>query len=90
MQVRTKNQHTYKFYEDDFIVKEDSIYGSGKTKLKNSNKRFEDYTGSVYLEDIESFEFDKFDLIVTILVSAIGVGFLVLLGSNDEIGKFNL
>ena len=54
LKVRTKSQSIYKFDEGSYTVMEDSIYGSGKTKLKHSNKRFEDYTGSVYLEDRKS------------------------------------
>ena len=88
LQVLTKNQYIYKFDEGSYTVMEDSIYGSGKTKLKNSNKRFEDYTGSVYLEDIESFEFDKFNSVITVLVIAAGVGLTVLglTGKRQEAG----
>ena len=72
----------YKFDEGSYTVRENSIYGSGKIKLKHSNKRFEDYTGSVYLEDIESFKFDKFNAVITVLVIALSVGFLFLTGQN--------
>ena len=78
MQVRTKNQHTYKFYEDDFIVKEDSIYGSGRNIFKPGSWD-EDFTGSIPLKDIESFKFDRFDTgntVGVIAFIAIGVGII--------------
>ena len=88
LKVRTKNQSIYKFDEGSYTVMEDSIYGSGKAKLNHSNKRFEDYTGSVYLEDIESFEFDKFNVVITVLVIAAGVGLLALMltGKGQDAG----
>lgn len=83
LQVRTTNQYIYQFDENNYTVMEDSIYGSGRIKLKNSNKHFEDYTGSVYLEDIESIKFDKFNTAITVLVIAVGVG-LIVLGLTGE------
>ncbi len=82
LQVKTTNQYIYQFDEGDYTATEDSIYGSGKLKLKSGIKVNEDYAGSIYLGDVESFKFDKFDIIVTILVSAIGVGLLYLMGRN--------
>ena len=83
LQLRTKSQSIYKFDEGSYTVMEDSIYGSGIKKLKHSNKRFEDYTGSVYLEDIESFEFDKFDTVITVLAIAAGVGVIVSILTHE-------
>ncbi len=82
LQVKTKNHYTYKFDEGSYTVMEDSIYGSGKMRLKNSNKRFEDYTGSISLKEIETLEFDRFDTIVTIAIIAISVGVILLIRSS--------
>lgn len=82
LRITTKDQNTYEFYENDYTVKEYSIYGSGKLmlELKSGMKVYKDYTGSVYLGDIESIKFDKFDAALTILMGAIGVGIIVLIG----------
>ena len=89
LKVRTKNQYTYKFDEGSYTVMEDSIYGSGKIKLETGSGYYKDFTGSISLKEIESFKFDKFDTVLTILMSAIGVGAIVLIGvwySNMTIG----
>jgi len=80
LQVRTKNQGIYEFDEGDYTVKEDSINGSGRIIFRPGNKFGEDFTGSISLDDIESMKIDKFDTVLTILMSAIGVGAIVLIG----------
>ena len=77
LQVRTKSQSIYKFNEGNYTVMEDSIYGSGKLKLKTRTGYYKDFTGSISLKEIESFKFDKFDTIITIIVIATGVGIIV-------------
>ena len=84
LRVRTTDQNWYEFYENNYIVKEDSIYGSGRKIFKLGNKFGEDYTGSISLEEIESFKFDKFDLMGTVIFIAIGVGILALIASSIE------
>ena len=59
--VRTKNKYTYEFDENGYAVKEDSIYGSGRLILKPGIVFSEDFTGSIYLKDIESLRIDRFD-----------------------------
>lgn len=68
LQIRTKDQQIYEFDEGDYIVEADSIYGSGKfVNRKNRKTKFKDFSGSIYLEDIESFKFDRFNALFTIL-----------------------
>ena len=75
LKITTKNRYTYKFDEGDYLIKEDSIYGQGKflnNKLKETD--YKDFTGSIFLGDIESLKFDSFDTLTTILlIVAIGV-----------------
>ena len=88
LRVTTKNQNSYEFDSEDYIVKNDSIYGNGKivnTKLKK--RYYKDFEGSIYLDDIKSFQFDSFDTISTIIVIAVSVGFIALGLSNVDIGK---
>ena len=79
LRVTTKNQTSYEFDAEDYIVKNDSIYGNGhivNTKIKK--RYYKDFEGSIYLGDVESFQFDNFDVISTIVVVAVTVGFLSL------------
>jgi len=88
LRATTKNQTSYEFDSEDYIVKNDSIYGNGKivnTKIKK--RYYYDFEGSIYLEDIKSFQFDSFDIISTIIVVAVSVGFIALGLSNVDIGK---
>ena len=80
LRVTTKNQNSYEFDSEDYIVKNDSIYGNGKivnTKLKK--RYYKDFEGSIYLDDIESFQFDSFDTISTIIVLGVTVGIITLM-----------
>jgi len=86
LRVRTTNQNTYEFDENDYTVKKDSIYGSGKLKSKSGVKVNEDYTGSVYLGDIESFKFDRFSPTSTIIGIVIVGGIIALLVSSMDLG----
>ena len=79
LQVVTKNQHIYEFDEGDYTVQKDSIYGSGKLiNKKTINAKFREFTGSIYLEDIETFKFDKYNTVLTVLVIGCGVGLFIL------------
>ena len=84
LRVRTTDHNWYEFYENNYTVKEDSIYGSGRKIFKLGNKFGEDYTRSISLEEIESFKFDKFELMGTVIFIAIGVGILALIASSIE------
>jgi len=87
LQVKTKNQQIYEFDEGDYTVKEDSIYGSGKFVIrKNIKTKTKDFTGSIYLEDIESFKFDRFNALVTILGIAVFAGIIAWMASGVRIG----
>jgi len=80
----------YEFYENDYTVKEDSIYGSGRNIFKPGSKFDEDFTGSISLDDIESFKFDRIDIVLTIWVSATGVGLIVFIADIiANLGPFN-
>jgi len=86
LQVTTKNQHIYEFDEGDYTVQKDSIYGSGKLiNKKNRNTKTIDFTGSIYLEDIESFKFDRFNALITIIGVAAIVGIIALMVSSVKI-----
>jgi hypothetical protein len=79
LKVTTKDRYTYKFDEGDYLVKEDSIYGSGEflnNKLKETD--YKEFTGSISLGDIESLKFDSFDTIST-MVGIIALGGLIAL-----------
>ena len=83
LQVITKNNHTYKFDGGDYIVKEDSIYGSGKFVNRKPRKTvFKDFTGSIYLGDIESLKFDSFNVLITIIGIASIAGIIALVFQN--------
>jgi hypothetical protein len=83
LQVKTKYQYFYEFDEGDYIVKEDSLYGSGKfINRKNRNPETIDFTGSIYLADIESFKFDRFDVLSFIIGIAVFAGIIALMASN--------
>jgi len=89
LRVRTTEQNWYEFFKNEYTVKEDLIYGSGKKLFNPGSEIGEDFIGSIPLEEIESFELDKFDTVMTIVMSAIGVGAIVLIGvwiSNFKIG----
>ena len=73
------------FDKDNYTVREDTIYGLGKLKFKSGIKFNEVYEGSIYLGDVESIRLDKFDVIITILVSVISVG--ILFWSIRNFGK---
>ncbi len=82
LQVKTKNQYTYEFDEGNYTFSKDSIYGSGKLKLKNDKRVNEDYNGSIYFEEIEKLKMDGFDIVTTILVIAIPIALIVLAASS--------
>ena len=79
LHVKTKNQYLYRFHEGDYSANKDSIYGSGKfldTKLIQA--KYNNFSGSIQLEDIETLKFDEFDATLTILSVTVVVGLVVL------------
>ena len=89
LRVTTKNHNTYEFASEDYIVKNDSICGNGKIVNVNLKKRYyKDFEGSIYLGNVESLKFDSFDVISTIVVVAVTVGFFaVTLRNFGKVGK---
>jgi hypothetical protein len=89
LRVTTKNQTSYEFNSEDYVIKNDSIYGSGKIVNVNLKKRYyKDFEGSIFLGDIESLQFDSFDVISTMVVVAVTLGFLaVTLRNFGKVGK---
>lgn len=83
LQVVTKSQRIYKFDEGSYKVTSDSLYGSGKTKLINRQKHFEDFTGSIYFDNIESIEIDEIDTAVTIIFICSIIGLVTLILTKD-------
>jgi len=83
LQVTTKNEYIYEFDEGNYTVDGDSIYGSGRFFDSRVEKaKYKDFTGSIYLPDIEKIKFDEFDTAVTILSVTVVVGLIVLLVAN--------
>jgi hypothetical protein len=82
LQVITKNKYTYEFDEGNYTFSKDSIYGSGKLKLKSGKRANEDYNGSIYFEEVEKLKMDGFDIVTTILVIAIPVALIVLAAAS--------
>ena len=80
--VITKNKNSYKLFESDYTVKEDSIYGSGRLEVRKGIKVNEDYTGSIYLKDIRLIKIARFDVIGTFVLIAGGVGIMALIVSS--------
>ena len=81
IQVTTKNEYIYEFDEGNYIVDKDSIYGRFiDRRIKKA--KYKDFTGSIYLPDIEKIKFDEFDAAVTILGVAVIVGLIVLIVAN--------
>ena len=88
LRVRTKDQNWYEFYENDYTVKEDSIYGSGRKIFKLGNKFGEDFSGSISLKEIESFKFDRFNEgntlgVITVIAFLGGIIILVVSGISS-------
>jgi len=87
LQVITKNNHTYKFDGGDYIVKEDSISGSGKIVTPMLKRRdYKDFNGSIYLGDIESLKFDSFNVLITIIGIAATAGIILWISSGVSVG----
>jgi hypothetical protein len=85
LQVITKNQHIYEFDEGKYIVKEDSISGTGKSVNRKYTKAvIKDFTGSIYLGDVESLKFDRFNTLITIIGIAALAGIIILILTNIE------
>jgi hypothetical protein len=85
LQVITKNKHTYEFEEGNYAFNSDSIYGSGKLRLKNDKKVNEDYEGSIYFQDIEKLKMKGFDVTTTILAVAIPLVLIIIAAANFSI-----
>jgi len=89
LRVRIKDQNWYEFNENDYTVKEDSIYGSGRIIFKPGSWDWdEDFTGSIPLKDIESFKFDRFNTgntlgVITVIAFFGGIIALVVSGISS-------
>ena len=89
LRVRTKDQNWYEFYENDYTVKEDSIYGSGRIIFKPGSWEWdEDFTGSIPLKDIESFKFDRFNTgntlgVITVIAFVVGIAIYIASGLSS-------
>jgi hypothetical protein len=82
LQVITKDQRTYEFDKGNYTFTEDSIYGSGKLKIKDDQRVNKNYEGSIYFEDIKKLKMDGFDLVTTILVIAIPVALVAIAAAS--------
>ena len=80
LRVTTKNHYTFDFDSGDYIVKKDSIYGNGKLVTAGLMKKdYSDFNGRISLEGIDSFQFDRFDIISTTIAVAI-IGLIISAG----------
>lgn len=82
LQVITKNKYVYEFDEGNYTISEDSIYGNGNLKLIMGKKVFQDYEGSIKIEDVEKLGMDKLDVVTTILAIAIPVAIIAIAAAN--------
>ena len=67
MIIKTTDQKEILFDEGNYIVDHDTIYGTGEKKLKTGKKiTYEEFEGSISINDVEEIKIDKFDLASTI------------------------
>ena len=88
LRVRTTDQNWYEFYENDYTVKEDSIYGSGRLILKTGIEFNEDFTGSISLKEIESLKIDRFNTgntlgVIASIAFVVGIIALIVSGLSS-------
>ncbi len=85
--LTNEKEYIFKFDENTYSVRNDTIYGKGKCRLINVDKQFEGMI-DVSLNDAEEIQIDKFNLGTTIaLVSVLVLSILTAIAMADGIGK---
>ena len=65
----------FKSEESSYSVRNDTIYGKGKSRLRNVKQQFE---GAISINDVQEIQLDKFNLVTTIVLASIVVLSVVL------------
>ncbi len=74
--VKTKDNQEYHFSESNFKVLNDTLYGKGILLINEEGLPFE---GKIALSEIESIQFEGYDLDATLLLLA-GITIVVFIG----------
>jgi hypothetical protein len=69
----TKDNKEYQFDDGDYTINSDTLTGSGLSLSGNNEMPF---SGKIALDDVTTFNLDKLDVELTILVSALVLGFI--------------
>jgi hypothetical protein len=90
--VKTKDGVVYIFDEGNYSVKNDTIYGMGKSKSMVEYKIiYEQFEGSISINDVDEIRIDKFDIPVTIfmgiVVLAIGIALNGVVEDDMKFGE---
>lgn len=70
-----EREYFFKSEESSYSVRNDTIYGKGKSRLRNVKQQFE---GAISINDVQEMQFDKFNLVTTIVLASIVVLSVVL------------
>lgn len=74
----------FKSEESSYSVRNDTIYGKGKSRLRNVKQQFE---GAISINDVQEIQLDKFNLVTTIVMASIVVLSVVLVIAAVTSGK---
>ena len=74
----------FKSEESSYSVRNDTIYGKGKSRLRNVKQQFE---GAISMNDIQEIQLDKFNLVTTIVLAWIVVSIIVVVIAAATSGK---
>lgn len=67
--VKTKDkEYVFKFEENSYSVRNDTIYGKGNCRIINVDDQFE---GAINVNDAEEIQIDKFNLATTIVLASV-------------------
>jgi hypothetical protein len=90
LEVQFQNEIVYQFDEGDYIVQSDSIYGTGHKIFKGGRKPvYNDFEGSISIDEAEELRIDKFDVFTTIMIVAIILTPLFLFSQGNLIEPSN-
>lgn len=96
MIIKTTDQKEILFDEGNYTVDHDTIYGTGERKLKTGkNITYEEFEGSISINDVEEIRIDKFDLAGTIGLCVTIFGIMVAISAifysdfKDSVEQYN-
>ena len=91
LEVQFPHDTVYQFDEGDYVVQSDSVYGKGKVKSKVGRRVvYNDYEGSISIEEAEEIRIDKFDVLTTIVLVVAIAGIGAALGAAAKSGAEDL